>query len=313
MVLKLATGLKWVQAQHAATPAYMPPDPTKGKKILEARYELGERNSAVFMQLERIKTADVSETGFKLRLEFNPRKLGIAGTKKLNEVFTSTADVPFKFGHFLAEAWITRLDVALDFAGFHPADVIVTATGQGTVIRFNGADGALETIQVHSKKKIVQSPKKVIRKPVGPLIVKLYDRNRERQAHGKPAPYDAHQVTRLERTMAKKNAGGSKFANLLGHQDPFKKVKLSLAPACSPADVGQTEWLSYCAAVGAGGPKLAASLIADPATAEVLGKAYAQHPSNLMPFDPWAGWKQGVARTGLDLLIKHALTAQTGA
>ena len=304
-----------VQSHYANGPGQYEAHGATGKKMLKASYPLGDRDSTVYITMERVKAKDPTvETGYRLRFDMNPRKLGLEGAKTLFQVLTSTVDVAFDFAYFLRDARFTRLDVAIDYADLLPGEAILSAKGEGKVVRYSGDDGALETIQVHRKRAKPKEPKKVIRNPLGSLIVKLYDRNRERAAHGKPPPYEGSQVTRLERTMVKKGMGQKTlFINLQAHPNPFMGVHLTLVRAACPSGMPQKQWATYCAVRQAlGSVQARAITCTDVTQGDALEKAYAKSGSALLSGSYWQGWSAGIGSTGLNYLLDAAKSVPAG-
>ena len=306
---QLAKAVHAQQLLYNEAGGYLQPVGGSPRKMMEARIPLGERGSRVFITMERIKVPDAAATNFKLRLDLNPRKLGDHGSKTLFKLLNSEANTPFDFGHFLHDAWMTRLDVALDFADLRPAETLIWAKKQGKVVRILGADEELESVYLHGTKKAPAKEQKTLKSPMGALIVRVYDRNRERQAHGKPVPYEGRLVTRLERSMTKKsNHSSSPFIALLHQPDPFKDVRFGLMRAAQPSLMKADRWRTYCAARQAVGPKEARAITCNSkAEGDALEAAYSKRRSHLLAGDYWKGWLSGVKATGLLELFGPAL------
>lgn len=280
-----------------------------GKTRLDVMLPLGERGSGVRVLVTREKSND--DFVYKMALEMNPRKLGPAGCNQLQKGLIQAGEGgPFKLGLFLADAWVNRIDVAIDFADVVPSDLILTATKSGKRMEIFGDDGALETVQVHRTKPPPKVPKKSIKKPLGTLIAKLYDRNRERIAHGNPPPYEGRQVTRLE---VKKEPHKTSFGllELAEMGDPFAAVRLSWAASLLTGP-HQKAWLTYVAGRRALGKERVNSALAKwPLIAPSANSLFEKHPSNLLADANWQDWLVGLKKTGLGDLIDLAIASQS--
>ena len=293
-VAEFASGLKGAHAYfHEAAPY-------KGTESLWARVQLpmGSRGSTVFIEVRKSVNDGVPQ--FKMRMEFNPRKVGLAGCKQLQTELHQAAQGAFHLGRFLADASLSRLDVAVDFADVRPADLIVTTKRkEGQRVHYLGTDGALETVQVHRPSKTPG---------VGTLAVKLYDRNRERKAAGKPAPYPGRQVTRLE-VEKRRFPQGFGILNIESMKTPLADVRLSYAPILSPPSQTKT-WQRYLAARrGVGHHAAVTSIGVQPIFGKPLAALHDKHPSNLLAPAIWEGWSKGLIVSGFGYLIWLAWSA----
>lgn len=195
---------------------------TVGKFVLLC----GDRSASVHVHIGREKATNGAGFHYPMRLEFNPRKLKLAGAKDLLGTFAMASDKPFDFGSFLAAARVTRLDVAVDFVGLRPSELLVTSKTAGKRVDYHGQDGSLESFQLHGKKKAVTKPKKKLLKPLGPLLIKVYDRNAERAARGKPPPVPGHHVTRAEVVHLRFGPASKR------RRGPLQPVKLGARKSC---------------------------------------------------------------------------------
>ena len=129
-VLSFAKELSGYHSASAGKGAYLGKDDQK--KLLEMTLSLGERGSGVHVQIEQKPSTSSKSIQFSMRLEMNPRKLGLAGCNHLQFVMQQAGDGgPFNFGSYLAGAWVTRLDVAIDYSDLFPAELILTAEKSG--------------------------------------------------------------------------------------------------------------------------------------------------------------------------------------
>jgi hypothetical protein len=274
----------------------------KGNLLARAQLPFGPRGSKVFIDVRRV--SEEGGVAFKMRMEFNPRKVGLAGCKQLQNELEQAATGAFHFGLFLADARLSRLDVAVDYADLRPVDLIVTTKKkEGQRVHYLGTDGSLETIQVHRPTK---------KAGVGSLAAKMYDRNRERKAHGKPPPYAGRHVTRLEivKTRFPKGFG---LADLPKMANPLADVRLSYAATLATPHDRKT-WPKYLAARrGEGHDAAVRSLSLQPIIGKILRDRYLHHPSNLLGQDAWQDWAKGLHATGFGYLVASALAAKSAA
>ena len=274
-------------------------------KLAELKMPLGPREAIVHLTITKEQKKG-EPLAFLLRLEFNPRKLQQAGVGQLIWVFDMVSP-PFDFGRFLADAKVTRFDVAVDFVGISPADLMGTAKNEGKRVEYFGADGVLEGFTLFRKRKQPSTPKKTITNPLGRVALKVYDRNRERAAHAKPPPIDGCQVTRAEvvRTGLKQPFGLTDMLTDLS----FKDVELSYAAGCAPY-LNPARWQMYLACRRSLGHAAAAKLLALNAKESArVTAAFSKHEGNLLQGVDLSDWQLGIQETGLDELVKLAQEA----
>lgn len=268
----------------------------KGSLLARVQLPLGGRKSRVFIEVRKVQ--EEGGTGFKMRMEFNPRKLGLLGCKHLQDNLYKAAIGAFYLGRFLADARVSRLDVAVDLTDVRPADLIVTTKRkEGQRAHYLGTDGALETVQVHRPSKTPG---------VGTIAAKLYDRNRERAAHGKSPPYPGREVTRLE-IVKTRFPNGFGIADLPTMANPLAHVRLSYAPPLAKPGQGMS-WQAYLAARHGVGHKAAVKALGgQPILGTFLRTRYEKHPSNLLSADAWNGWGNGLTASGFKYLVDMAV------
>jgi hypothetical protein len=273
-----------------------------GSRVGKFALACGKRQAKVHVEISRRKEKASGDFFYPMRLDFNPRKLGPEGIAELKYIFTQAPSHPFDFAGFVAHAGVTRLDIAVDFVGICPAEMLVTAKIEGKRIAYMGqAGGELETLQVHGKKTAPKTPKAKLSSPAGPLRIKVYDRNAERAARGKPPVVDGYAVTRAETVQRRFPPGFG--MDQIGSIMPFKGVTASYAPACSPwAD--SSRWQLYLAVRAARGHKMASKLMSlSQHEREAARKAAEKHPNNLLGGLVAADWGAGLQETGLEALL----------
>lgn len=266
----------------------------------------GPRGAGVRIDAARIAIKGEVEPAFKFRMEFCPRKLGPQGCSELIALLEQCSDAPFQVGMFLAQCGITRYDAAVDFVGVLPAELLATIPRQGKAIRYSGNDGSLETLQLHRKRAVPKVPTSVLRNPAGVLGLKLYDRSREREARGKPAPLPGHNVTRAE-VVKLRFAKGMSFVGLTA-ATPFDGIALSYAADAAPKCDAEP-WLLYLGLRGGVGHKEATRLLGlTPPQEKLFDTAFKQHPNSLLASLNSGHWQSGLIETGLNQLIDLAAT-----
>jgi hypothetical protein len=276
------------------------------KKMGVFNLPIGPRNATVHIEITKTKLKVEPLWAFQLRLEFNPRKIQPSGIEELKWTFEMVTP-PFDFGRFLADARVTRFDVAVDFVGITPGEVIATAKNPGKRLDIAGNDGVLESFQLFRKRKASKKPLKFISKPLGPSALKVYDRNRERAAHGKPPPVEGKQCLRAEvvRTLYT-----STFGLVQMHQEiPFSNIALSYGQTCAPW-LPPSRWRAYLACRRALGHTAAvAALGLNFEEAKRAEAAHAGHPNTLCQGLSLDDWQKGIQETGLDHLVELAADA----
>lgn len=300
-----AEGLAGAVSVIAGKAVYVPPD--KIPKVF--RIPFGPRDAEAFILLTSKKGKDHPAPFWTLRIEFNPRKLKPEGHTQLLETLAYASPEPIKVGAILRDARLSRLDVAVDLFSVRPEALLLTTTPTGKRQEIFGPDGRLETVYLYGPKKKATAPLKALRNPFGALIVRVYDRNRERAAWGKPSPYPGGFVTRLEASVIRFGKQ-SHLPSLLALPYPFKRVKVSLTvDVLAKLDSG---WLRYWSARQTFGPDVSiAATGLSMGTHKALEKAIKKNPSTLLPTDDvWAEWSAGLKRCGLDQLIDAAINCK---
>lgn len=265
-----------------------------------------ETGSAINFKTAKSKSSDAVHS---LRIEFNPTRLGYSATLDLLDGLNHVTN-GFKVGAFLSTAKVTRLDIAVDFLGVAVPELILSAKTQGKRAHYYGADGLLESVYVHKAKPKIHPgapPKTTLRAPLGSLIIKMYDKARERQAFGLPRPFGAAPMTRVEIERRRFGNKPFKVSDLPTLSNPFAVAKLAHWSAANPG-VSPWEWLQYLECRKAGGPNWSAELLGlNAAEQSVFETALAKHPNTLLnPGVIWGSWPEGLEQSGLGLLVEAA-------
>ena len=312
---ELITGLSWSLATKGGSTTLVDTQFSQHDKVYEkVRLFAGDREASIFVQFIRPKNGKTPQP-WKLKLEFNPRKLGHAGFKALTDDLSYAKT--FRIDRFLADCRLTRLDVAVDIIGVAVSEVVASVPVPGKRTFYVGDDGSLETIQFHRnnpppKQKFSPDgePKKVPRStdPLGQVVAKLYDRVRERAAVLQPAPFGQAPVTRAE-LIKRWKGNGPYLVQLPGYKNLLTELSAGYAGHLPPTD--PSEWLTYVA-----GRRATSKALVEKAMklaikkSMLLNKAYSHPPSTLLRHeDLWAYWSIGLTTTGLDYWIALATHA----
>lgn len=261
---------------------------------------IGGRESRVHFSYHKHKTV-----GPSIRVELNPRKVGKAGFKELIALLKPAFDMKG-----LAEAArVTRLDIAVDVVGVRVNEVVGWYKKQGKRSIYLGSDGALETVNIHRKRpphKVKfdgDVPQKAFhaKQPAGAVVVRIYDRARERMAISQPPPFGEAPVTRIE--VVKSRFKMVKLADLAQLPDQLAEVRIGYA--ASQVDTHKSAWLRFASVARSLEPDRAVQLLALPSgQKKMLKKALkVPAPDLVEPADAWTGWLIGAQSCGLDLLV----------
>lgn len=297
-----AEGLTGAVGTHAGKAVHFPADQIP--KVFKIPF--GPREAQAFITLKSTNGKDHPAPFWTLRIEFNPRKLKSEGHTQLLETLAYASPGPIDVDAILRDARISRLDVAVDLFSVRPEALLLTTMATGKRQEIFGPDGRLETIYLYGPKKKPAAPLKALRKPFGALVLKVYDRNRERAAWGKPPPYPGGFVTRLEASVSRFGKQPYLYS-LLALPYPFKRVKVSLtADVLAKVNSG---WLRYWSARQTFGPDVSIAATGLSLSAhKALEKAIKNNPSTLLSNDAvWSEWHAGLKSCGLDQLINAAI------
>lgn len=250
---------------------------------------MGKRGSTVRFQFEE-KTAKVPAL---FRLDFNPRKLGRKGFATLVGILNDP-NGPFRLEPIIEHARVTRIDIAIDLVGVQVDELLIRHKKQGIRSLYVGQDGVLETVYIHRGKTKA--------KPSGNVVLTAYDRRRERLKRGKAAPYGNADVTRIEITKLPKKPYNS-FKKLADLADPYGDVMVGYAAE----QISSTShiWWQYVGLRRSKPHEQVIELLSlAPDTAKFFAKSYDVPDPNLVSGKAsWDGWKQGLDKTGLSLLL----------
>lgn len=261
----------------------------KKKWFKQVTLGMGQRDSGVRFEFSEATKKQAAQ----LRLEMNPRKLGKKGFKVLLAILNDPSG-PFSCKALLKAARVTRVDIAVDVEGVQTSDIVAMHAIQQQRSLYMGADGLLESFYIHGK------PTKA--KPAGKVLLSIYDRVRERQKKGKPAPFGPSPVTRIEITKSPK-APHNSLADLAKLTDPFAKIRVGYVMDQGAAPEGW--WRQYVSLRRTNTHEQAVELLGlSFSTSSHFAEAI-KVPSPVFAHKghSWKGWPDGMKYTGLNTLI----------
>lgn len=263
----------------------------------EASLTMGSRQAVVYFSLLKSK-----KNGHRLRIDLNPRKLGKKGFAQLSLVLGG-ANAPFDLPNLLGQAWVTRVDIAVDVVGVHISEVVGKHKDQGKRVLYVGSDGALESLYIYRKRNATKlsgdPPKKLKPGPsrIGTNLVRIYDRVREREANGKEPPFGPSPVTRIEviKRLAKRPLQDiSKIPN------PLERLRIGFIESqfqvLYKGHAGP--WLRYVAIRHTHTSKDTLRLLGETGDT-ALGTLDTVPFADLLDADNWKAWEDGMKFTGL--------------
>lgn len=264
----------------------------------------------------RLKTSAEGATD-KLRIELNPWELGADGALTLLDRLHSETGGAFKVGHFLADARVSRVDVAIDLVGVRVADILVSSKGEGKRTHYYGQTGELESVYLFRKFKPhdvdqIEPTKVVKRKGLGSFLVRVYDKVEERRSVGRQPPFGPAPVTRVEISKTRFGAQVFGLRDLAEMKNPF--AKLRVGHARSPHVTNLWEWLQYVQCRRGSGPVMAAELLTLNLAKQIqYGELWKEFPSDLVtPPKIWGHWKHSLVASGVQHFVDAATMFSSG-
>ncbi|MXO58556.1 hypothetical protein GRI89_03240 [Altererythrobacter salegens] len=240
--------------------------------------------------VELWRTNNEGFPSWSIRIEFNPRRLGVQGLERLRARF-EMAFCMLNLGSIFREARMSRLDASVDVLGVLPIDLIVRVKGLAKMQDYRSRSGALETRLFFGEKLPSTKPTK----PLGPLRLKIYDKVAECKASLKPAPFSAQRITRLEVSRTWKSHRPA-LVKILSVKNPF----VGLEVACSGRDdlVNSRLWHSIVEKACVYGIENVP--IGKPVGQGVkLASIYRTIQPDILSSKTWESWETGCALTGL--------------
>jgi hypothetical protein len=262
---------------------------------------MGSRSSYV-----RFEWLNDKKFGTRLRIELNPRKLRPEGFQQLSKVLDWKGG-PFQLAALLDHAKLTRLDIAVDVVGAAVSEILINHKDQGKRSMYIGSDGLLETLFVH-RRMLPQKQKydssgslkklKHRSRPYGAVLVKAYDRVRERKSLNMDGPFGECPVTRIEMVLARftKWAPLKKLSLM---DDRFEKIRAGMADSQTPFP--NTHWRNYVSLRRSLTHQQACDTMGlQKKSADKFLVAYDVLNPNIIAKDSnWSGWAAGLKYVGL--------------
>lgn len=290
----------------------------RGKNVWKDQWKyvaLGMGDREAYVRFEYLKATQ--DLGPRFKIECNPRKLQPQGFYKLLQVLAHSA-CPIDPAKMISIAKVNRLDIAVDVVGLSVSEIAAWHKEQGKRSMYVGDDGQLETVQLHRKlkplkpgKNLDTTPKKLTHRksPAGTVILKIYDRVRERATLLKPPPFGPAPVTRLEIVSKKFGTKGLKLTDLHLLIDRFKLIRAGYV--LRQATLSHGHWRRYAAFRRTLSSSDALEMSGLAATMSTHANAFKDaekvpYADVLKPGETWKGWPEGMLQTGLTLFIDAA-------
>jgi hypothetical protein len=223
--------------------------------------------------------AYTNKKAVKVRLDFNPRKIGPHGPINLKSILAMV--FPDGWEYVITHGNITRIDVAVDFPNTRPS-IFAVLPQQGLTAKSWAVDGKLETF-VLGKKKGNQTL--------------LYNKKHQRLAQGRP--WVGKSVTRLERRLRNPPIDG--LSGLHSLPNPFKGLLLTEVTTDPP--LGEKKpwiWELFKDSVLQRGLPSALALL--PKEKRTLYRAHMQKHAHPLwdPIAIWKNWPAVIKQSELD-------------
>ncbi len=210
----------------------------------------------------------------RIRLEFNPSKLGADGIAELHGILGSV--IPNGWGRFAKEAKITRLDIAVDILGLRMSKLQLVPK-KGSTVKTWSQDGKLQTYQWG--------------KPKGSHI-QIYNKSAQQQSKGKASA--GPPVTRFERRF--KPPPCKSLLELAAMENPFAGIVLTTTMPAPPSEGPAYVWLLFCDSVAVRGLDLALKILPKAKRKAYRDQFKAAAPDWWNPEAIWSHWPTALAK-----------------
>lgn len=233
---------------------------------------------------------------FRLKLHFNPHRLGPEGHTEIEAALATVLGSNFCFERWLAEAKLTKLDAAVDIINLDVCDAILRSNLGNKWSGWFGQPGRVETwSQLAQRNKRGKEPP----------IIKLYDKRRERLNKSKDPAWGLVPYARLERRVQQNK---TPFVGLGKLKNPFAEI--SVGHAGFVAGKEGKEFLLYHAATRWMGLEQASKLLSDDIRIRWRSAIYHGDAPFWRPQLIWPGWKNSLQEDGLwDWVVRAAKVA----
>ena len=263
---------------------------------------IGKPPQPTYFNLTRTKKD--SEGPHTLSIALNPRRLGVDGIWDLLEGLHKITGKRLFVGAMLADARVSRLDVAFDIVGLELSEMVVAIKKAGKRAHRSAVSGRLETIEVWpATSKVGQSRDRM-------LI--LYDKRAERLAAGEEPPHSPAPVVRVEITKKRFGNAPMLLSSVGSLANPVAGLRVGRARASAkPATATFLRYVELRRVHDAGG---AGALLHMPASLVEQHESCLAHPAAdiIDGNKAWVHWNQGIIATGTDLLIDAAKQKSSG-
>ena len=204
----------------------------------------------------------------RIRIEFNPSKLGFDGLKNMHAILSTMMDGGWRL--FVNHGRISRLDVAVDLVGVRITKLMIVPPKAVVSQTWNSSKGKIETYQWG--------------KPKG-SFTQIYNKTAQMQARG--LSVSGPQVTRFERRL--KQPPSKSLTMLAELENPFAGFVLTTTVPEAPDDGPSYVWPLFCDSVTVRGLHAALQLLP-----EHKRPVYKKQFTNAGPdwWDPDAIWAQ---------------------
>lgn len=241
---------------------------------------------------------------WKARLEFSPSRAGPQGLKAIEEGIDVVAGA-LDFDRLLGAFRIARMDAAIDCIGAYPLDLAARVAKEGKRHTYSSPGIGPESVYIHKATPLPLAGGKPS-KPLGQLLLTLYERRSQYVQKGWPPPYGDWPVTRAEVRRRWSNHRPS-FHKLADLTNPFQGRHVAYAPALLIKK--QLQWRDFCLEAFIGGPAYAEQSRFTPSWLN-MAKLYRSFSADLIDEASWAGWHHGVVSTGMASWIDRAKNNQ---
>ncbi len=228
-----------------------------------------------------------------LRLEFSVAQLGATGVAALRAVLDDTFEELLSYEQLVANATVTRVDVAVDLIGVPMGLAVYEWPKQAKAHSYQGLGGELETLYSLQPSKSGKATN---------ATHKVYSKTQQLKDAGQSPGFETLWRTRVEVTTHPK----AKLSHLLDLSNPLQGIAIHLPPIDLPASVAQLgdhqdHWRMFVDCAARSGREYALSLLSD-ARKEVYRAALKHKSANIWNAKKlWGRWAHSLQRLKLVL------------
>ena len=272
--------------------------PTAPSKAVFSIY-LNDEHSGPKARVEftRRKAKEQNFHVWRLKLSFNPFKMGQSGMHAVSAALEDTVAPMLDLQKLKQAFHVTRLDIAIDCIGARPIDLIYSIPKAGKRMVFFSDEGLPESAYFFQHKPMpAEPPKSSNYKTVGPHRLTAYERSAMQRQFGRETTYGDCPVTRLE-IVRKWKSQNPTLATLNEFKNPLKDYRVGYAAADDY--VTSQRWRDFCYRSFVTGPVPPDGLILTDGDIP-LQTRYKKFFGTVLKPDDWTGWPKGTSLTGLD-------------